>query len=120
MDGADCPDCGQRILLSPARVAQFLTCPQCDALLEVVSVDPLEFDWGYDSVWQEEKELSSAQAETNASCPECGAQIVLSSRPAPSQKVVCPQCAADLEVCTVDPLVLDRLCTWAEGTPGSI
>jgi lysine biosynthesis protein LysW len=52
-----CPDCDEKIVLqSPSRLGQKLTCPHCDADLEVISVDPLELDWVYDWAWEEEEE----------------------------------------------------------------
>jgi len=51
-----CPDCDRKIALNPAKVGQLLTCPHCDVQLEVISVDPLEFDWAYDWTWEEEDE----------------------------------------------------------------
>jgi len=51
-----CPDCDEKIVLqSPPRLRQKLTCPHCDAELEVISVDPLELDWVYDWAWEEEE-----------------------------------------------------------------
>ncbi len=48
-----CPECEERITLNPhARLGQKLTCPECEADLEVICVKPLEFDWAYD--WSDE------------------------------------------------------------------
>ncbi|HEX9617945.1 MAG TPA: hypothetical protein VGA03_11080 [Anaerolineales bacterium] len=46
---AECPSCGRKVLVggSPRRGQRF-TCSQCDTLLEVVGLDPLELDWTYD------------------------------------------------------------------------
>ena len=52
-----CPDCDEKIVLqSPVSLGQKLTCPHCDAELEVISVEPLELDWVYDWSWEEEEE----------------------------------------------------------------
>ena len=56
MPGGPCPDCDGKIGLSPAKVGQLLTCPHCDVQLEVISDDPLEFDWAYDWAWDDEYE----------------------------------------------------------------
>jgi len=57
MASAYCPDCDGRIVLNPhANLGQKLTCPHCDAELEVISVNPLEFDWAYDWSWDEDEE----------------------------------------------------------------
>jgi alpha-aminoadipate carrier protein LysW len=57
MPSAYCPDCDEKITLNakPA-VGQKLTCPHCDADLEVISVEPLELDWAYDWEWEDEEE----------------------------------------------------------------
>ena len=58
MATAYCPDCDEKISLNskPVVVGQKLTCPHCDADLEVISVDPLELDWAYDWEWEDEDE----------------------------------------------------------------
>ena len=43
---ADCPDCGERISLGfRPREGQQLACSDCGALLEIISLQPLELDW---------------------------------------------------------------------------
>jgi hypothetical protein len=37
-------------------LGQKLTCPHCDAELEVISLNPLELDWAYDWSWDEDDE----------------------------------------------------------------
>ena len=57
MGSAYCPDCDGRIVLNPhANLGQKLTCPHCDAELEVISLNPLELDWAYDWSWDEDEE----------------------------------------------------------------
>ena len=56
MPSAFCPDCDEKIVLNRATVGQTLTCPHCDAELEVITVEPLEFDWAYDWTWEEKEE----------------------------------------------------------------
>ena len=56
---AECPDCGEQISMrSPIVLGQRVTCPHCDAELEVVETDPVELDWAYDEdeEWDEEDE----------------------------------------------------------------
>ncbi len=44
-----CPDCGERVPLStPVRLGMRVTCPNCDAELEVVETEPIELDWVYE------------------------------------------------------------------------
>jgi alpha-aminoadipate carrier protein LysW len=52
-----CPECDARISLNPhATLGQKLVCPECEADLEVISVDPVELDWAYDWSWDEDEE----------------------------------------------------------------
>jgi lysine biosynthesis protein LysW len=53
MPSALCPDCDDLIVLNRVTLGQTLTCPHCDSELEVISVEPLEFDWAYDWTWEE-------------------------------------------------------------------
>jgi alpha-aminoadipate carrier protein LysW len=59
MPSALCPECEERISLNPhARLGQKIVCPGCEADLEVISVQPLEFDWAYD--WSDDGEWDDA------------------------------------------------------------
>ena len=52
-----CPDCDERITFNPrAKLGLRFNCPECDAELEVISVDPLEIDWAYDYSWDEDED----------------------------------------------------------------
>ncbi|RMG95201.1 MAG: hypothetical protein D6706_12645 [Chloroflexi bacterium] len=43
---ATCPACDTRIRFRKhPRRGQFVTCPECESVLEVVHVSPLELDW---------------------------------------------------------------------------
>ena len=50
-----------------------------------------------------------SELELSAFCPECEEQIFLDRLVTPGQRLVCPYCLADLEVCRTDPLLLDSL-----------
>lgn len=57
MASAYCPDCDNRIVLnSHPRVGQTITCPSCDTDLEVIGLNPLEFDFVYDWSWEDDEE----------------------------------------------------------------
>lgn len=44
-----CPDCGERVPLTmPVRLGMRVTCPNCEAELEVVETEPIELDWVYE------------------------------------------------------------------------
>jgi len=43
---AACPSCSGRVVVSGLpELHQRVVCPRCDAVLEVVLLDPLELDW---------------------------------------------------------------------------
>jgi lysine biosynthesis protein LysW len=80
--GGDCPECKGKIVLDPSKVGQSLTCPYCDAHLEVIGVDPLALDWGYDWMWHGEDEELEAKSKSQkatgvarAFCPDCDGGI---------------------------------------------
>ncbi len=56
---AFCPDCEESISLGPRpKVGQRISCPHCNAELEVIDTSPLELDWAYDGPeddWDEEE-----------------------------------------------------------------
>jgi hypothetical protein len=46
---ADCPECDEQISLKSNVVwGHQVTCPHCDAGLEVINTDPVELDWVYE------------------------------------------------------------------------
>ena len=48
---ADCPDCLTRIRFHTRLMLwQKVTCPECRAALEIISLDPIELDWEYDEI----------------------------------------------------------------------
>ncbi|MCI0399497.1 MAG: hypothetical protein L0332_32200 [Chloroflexi bacterium] len=57
MTSALCPDCGRKIVVGPKpKKGQWVSCPHCNADLEIVSLSPLEFDWAqYDAEDEEEE-----------------------------------------------------------------
>lgn len=62
-----CPECEAEFRIGPQlKVGQRLTCPSCDAELEVIHLSPLELDWAYDEPaveWEEEEESWDDQEE---------------------------------------------------------
>lgn len=46
---AVCPGCEEDVRLAGRlKLGQHVSCPSCGALLEVVSVNPVELDWAFD------------------------------------------------------------------------
>jgi lysine biosynthesis protein LysW len=42
----DCVDCGEPTTLSGRiEIGQIVTCPECYATMEVISLDPVQVDW---------------------------------------------------------------------------
>lgn len=51
---AICPSCGEDIKMrGNSKIGQAVTCPYCDAELEVIDLDPVELDWAYDEEWED-------------------------------------------------------------------
>lgn len=55
---ARCPECDSRIYFERRPdTGEMISCPECDTLLEVISVSPLRLDWaseepvGVNSLW---------------------------------------------------------------------
>ncbi len=45
MPSGICPECDGEVRVSPdVEIGDFVTCPECDVELEVIEVDPLEFE----------------------------------------------------------------------------
>jgi len=66
MATAFCPDCGQKIDIGPKpKKGQWVSCPHCNADLEIISTSPLELDWVQydgdedfeDDFWDDEDEF---------------------------------------------------------------
>ncbi|MEW6716910.1 MAG: lysine biosynthesis protein LysW [Chloroflexota bacterium] len=46
---AECPSCGEHVVFhSKPKMGQRSRCTSCDAVLEVVWLDPVELDWPID------------------------------------------------------------------------
>ena len=54
---AECPDCGETITLQgPIRIGRRVTCPNCEADLEIVETIPVELDWYYEEETDEDED----------------------------------------------------------------
>jgi lysine biosynthesis protein LysW len=55
---ATCPACGSAIHLRKIpRKGQFITCFECDTMLEVVRLAPLQLDWAFESPFENPYEV---------------------------------------------------------------
>ena len=53
----ECPDCGEAFQIrGDVRLGRRLTCPNCDAELEIIETDPVEVDWYYEESDDDEQE----------------------------------------------------------------
>ena len=54
---AECPDCGAKIAFrGVVRMDQRVTCPNCEADLEVVETVPVELDWHYEEMSEDDED----------------------------------------------------------------
>jgi hypothetical protein len=64
---AFCPDCEEGISFRvKPKLGQRITCPSCDADLEIINVSPLELDWAYDEPdmeWEDEEDWEEEEWE---------------------------------------------------------
>ena len=52
---ATCPDCGEDFSFAgQVSLGRLLTCPNCDAELEIIETDPVELDWAYDDDYDDD------------------------------------------------------------------
>jgi lysine biosynthesis protein LysW len=53
-----CPACDTRIRLkTTSRLGQFVTCPECENMLEIINLSPVKFDWAFDEPFEEEDDF---------------------------------------------------------------
>jgi len=55
---AKCPECGNPVQLSKdVKLGTLITCSECDCLLEVISLNPIDLDYAFEGEeWEEEEE----------------------------------------------------------------
>jgi lysine biosynthesis protein LysW len=65
---AICPSCGEWVKLSDnPKMGQKITCPECEADLEVIEVNPIELDWAFmegkldDEDWEDDEDWDNAE-----------------------------------------------------------
>ena len=59
MDAGECISCGNQITIKgEAQMGMMVTCPKCNAELEVVWLDPLELDWPFEDDYNDDDDDS--------------------------------------------------------------
>lgn len=49
-----CPSCDTRVRFDkPPKMGQFVTCPECENMLEVVRLSPLKLDWAFEEPFED-------------------------------------------------------------------
>lgn len=105
---SDCPLCGEEIKMGLLlKFGQRLNCPTCDAVLEVVGLNPIKLDWLYFDHYLEDDDAINYDKDQLAECPLCRHEFATSSRLHLGQCVLCPSCDVELEVVWLNPVELN-------------
>lgn len=49
-----CPACDTRVRFEKApKMGQFVTCPECENMLEVVRLSPIKLDWAFEEPFED-------------------------------------------------------------------
>jgi C4-type Zn-finger protein len=108
MNKAICPICEEKIeLVKKIKFLERLSCPTCEALLEVVNLDPVELDWIYYDEYYDSNGKDRTKESKSALCPLCRDSIHLNSHVKIGDRIICPGCDAQLEVVSLIPAELD-------------
>lgn len=108
MDEVICPICTEKIEISQnVKFLERISCPTCEALLEVVNVDPIELDWIFYDYYEESNGREHSKTSKNAKCPLCKENVHLGSQMKVGDQVRCPGCDAQLEIVSLYPAELD-------------
>jgi glutaredoxin len=109
MNMAKCPICDEKIKLGKkVKFLERTTCPTCEALLEVINTDPIEFDWIYYDDHNDSNGRERVKSPNNSRCPLCREVVHIgSSQMKVGNRVICPGCDAQLEIVSLIPLELD-------------
>jgi hypothetical protein len=115
MNKAKCPICEEKILLNEkVKFLDRVSCPTCDALLEVVNTSPVELDWIYFDEDSNNNGKERHQKSGSARCPLCHENVHIGKNMKVGNQVICTGCDAQLEIVSLVPLELD----WPFGGGG--
>jgi lysine biosynthesis protein LysW len=108
MKNAECLICGEFIEIGlKLKYGQRLHCPACNAVLEVVDLDPIKLDWLYFDKNIQDGALNKEQNDS-VECPVCQHNFFIPQNIILGQCILCPACYVDLEVVWLNPLELSR------------
>ena len=108
MKTAICPICEERIQVGKRiSIRDRLCCPTCEALLEVMSTNPVEVDWIYYDDELKSNGKNRVAGTRTANCPFCHEKVKISSYMKVGHRVFCPGCDSILEIVSIIPLELD-------------
>lgn len=110
MLASECPLCGEVIESGlTLKFGQRLHCPTCEAVLEVVGLNPIKLDWMYFDQNVDEDDIDDINRV--AECPLCRHEFNITSRLQLGQCILCPACYVELEVVWLNPVEL----SWPYG-----
>lgn len=109
MNTAQCPICEQKINLGrKVKFLDRLSCPTCEAALEVINTSPVELDWIFYDEHHDSNGRDRIKNSNNGRCPLCRDNVHIgSSQLKVGNRVMCPGCDAQLEIVSLIPLELD-------------
>jgi lysine biosynthesis protein LysW len=102
-----CPECAHRLKLGARlHVGQRKICSNCNANLEVASLNPLVLDT-HDTQTPNRRAAEKKKVVAEGFCPNCDYAFSFGPHPRQGQRIICPECRSPLEVVGLDPLELD-------------
>ena len=112
---AFCPECYQRLKLGARpRIGQRSVCSRCNTHLEIVALSPPELD--VSDILPGSDAIAKKRGVVETLCVECDHSLKLGTHPRRGQQLVCPECQAQLEVVSLNPLELDiPMTAWKKG-----
>jgi Zn-finger nucleic acid-binding protein len=108
MKPVECPICQVRIILNEkVEPLDRVSCPSCNALLEVIGTSPLELDWIYYDEYNQSMSTQRSKNPEFAKCPLCRENVHIGSDIKVGSRILCPGCDAQLELVSLIPPELD-------------
>ena len=115
--GVLCPECNHALdVAHNLEIGQIVTCPDCWAKLEIISLYPLQLKWQIRQLFDDENGFyrfdQAVNEDTKANkiiplCPDCHHPLDLGPSLDVGQIIRCPDCWVDIEVVSLVPLKLN-------------